>query len=147
VRRGLYVLLIELEEPTAIVVGRLGELRFEAGWYAYVGSAMGGLDARVARHLRAEKRVRWHIDYLLAEARVAQVLEIETSRRLECELSDVVARAAEVTPGATGFGSSDCGCITHLHSLGGCEGVAAVVEQVRTWAVPREGWAAGVVVS
>ena len=33
---------------------------------------MGGLDARVARHLRAEKKLHWHIDYLLERASVTE---------------------------------------------------------------------------
>ena len=69
---------------------------------------------RIARHLRPDKRLRWHIDYLLQFARVLEVLTIETDRRLECRLSRAAARLSDevVMPG---FGASDCGCRTHLH--------------------------------
>ena len=117
-RRGSYVLLIRLERPALIEVGRLGPVHFEDGAYAYVGSAMGGLDARIARHLRAEKRMHWHIDYLLAAATVDRVLEFESARRIECELSDALAGLGRTSVPAAGFGASDCRCRAHLFYLG-----------------------------
>ena len=86
-RRGAYVLFLRLDADEAIEVGRLGRVRFEHGAYAYVGSAMGGLDARIARHLRSEKKLHWHIDYLLERATVTQVMAFETAQRIECDLS------------------------------------------------------------
>ena len=62
---GTYVLLIELATAATIQVGRLGMLAFAKGYYAYVGSALGGLEQRIDRHLRTEKKLFWHIDYLL----------------------------------------------------------------------------------
>ena len=60
---GIYVLLIELTRCRRIRIGHLGVTEFQPGFYAYVGSAMGGLTARVARHLRplCRKRPHWHI--------------------------------------------------------------------------------------
>ena len=51
-----------------ILVGRLGALPVEPGFYVYVGSAFGpgGLERRVGRHATTEKKHRWHIDYLTA---------------------------------------------------------------------------------
>ena len=71
-RTGAYILLTHLAQGEEIEVGRLGTFLFCRGEYAYVGSAMGGLDARVARHLRAEKKLHWHIDYLLERASVTE---------------------------------------------------------------------------
>lgn len=121
-RRGAYILILDLDDEATIEVGRLGRQRFERGAYAYVGSAMGGLDTRVARHLREAKRMHWHIDYLLARATVTRVLEFETSRRIECELSGRVGELAGSSMPVRGFGSSDCGCWSHLHALGEDEG-------------------------
>lgn len=64
VRRGTYLLAVRLDSPRTVGVGALGDIRFDAGVYIYVGSAMGGLDQRVGRHLSGRKTLRWHIDYL-----------------------------------------------------------------------------------
>jgi sugar fermentation stimulation protein A len=49
---GVYILLIALPREETIPVGKLGPIRFPEGFYAYVGSAMNGLESRVTRHLR-----------------------------------------------------------------------------------------------
>ncbi len=131
-RRGAYILVFRLDEDETIEVGRLGTQQFERGAYAYVGSAMGGLDARVARHLREAKRTHWHIDYLLARATGTQALEFETARRVECDLSERVGQLAESSTPVRGFGSSDCGCWSHLHFLGA--GADELLEAVPRWA-------------
>lgn len=116
-RTGAYILLCRLAADEHVEVGRLGRQLFERGEYAYVGSAMSGLDARIERHLRSEKRNHWHIDYLLERATVVRVLEFESSRRLECELNDRLRDTGATMP-VRGFGSSDCHCDSHLHYLG-----------------------------
>jgi Uri superfamily endonuclease len=63
--KGSYVLLIELEQDSNIKVGALGKIHFSKGHYVYVGSAMNGIEGRVRRHLRDEKKTRWHVDYFL----------------------------------------------------------------------------------
>ena len=113
---GTYALILELDQETVITVGRLGTFRFPAGYYAYVGSALGsgGLAARLARHRRQDKRTRWHIDYVLAHARIVDVRVDESGQRLECTW----ARALLSRPGAQivapRLGSSDCACPSHL---------------------------------
>lgn len=64
VRRGTYILTVRLDSPRTVAVGALGTISFGAGTYIYAGSAMGGLDQRVSRHLRRDKPRRWHIDSL-----------------------------------------------------------------------------------
>ena len=116
---GSYLLLLALTTPARLTVGRLGIFDFPAGRYAYAGSARGsgGLRARVARHLRAEKRLHWHIDYLAARAPIVEVWYTESSARLECRW----AARLSALPGANipvdGFGSSDCRCPSHLIQL------------------------------
>ncbi|MDR3074469.1 MAG: DUF123 domain-containing protein, partial [Candidatus Methanoplasma sp.] len=63
IRKGKYILIIGMPEMK-INVGALGILHFREGRYCYVGSAMNGLDQRIARHTSKQKTVRWHIDYL-----------------------------------------------------------------------------------
>jgi Uri superfamily endonuclease len=107
--RGTYALIILVPFDAEISVGALGRRSFPAGYYVYVGSAMGGLAERVGRHLRREKRIRWHIDYLLTRARVIDVIVAEG--RGECRIAK---RLAERLRPVEGFGSSDCGCTSHL---------------------------------
>jgi Uri superfamily endonuclease len=113
---GTYVLVIELVRDTDLRVGRLGVVAFPRGYYCYVGSALGpgGWRARLARHLRQQKKLHWHIDYLLRQALVVESWSAPSAARLEC----IWARALLRLPGATvpvrGFGSSDCHCPAHL---------------------------------
>jgi Uri superfamily endonuclease len=110
-----YQLLIDVPRALRIAVGRLGVFDFPRGRYAYTGSARRGLEARIARHLRREKTLRWHIDYLLAAPGV-RVVQVVRSRQGECGLNRAV-RGRIVVPG---FGASDCeaGCGAHLKYLG-----------------------------
>jgi Uri superfamily endonuclease len=110
---GAYLLLIFLPERRRLRVGALGETVFLPGWYAYVGSAMGGLRARIARHLRREKKVFWHIDHLLAIGELKEVITVETGQSMECPLSRSLAKS--LPAGAERFGASDCSCKTHLY--------------------------------
>ena len=108
---GIYCLLVALPRPCRISVGALGMIEFARGFYAYVGSAMGGLRGRIDRHLRREKCVRWHIDYLLEKGRVQEVIYAPTDERLECRLAQGLEHVFRSIPG---FGSSDCRCPSHL---------------------------------
>ncbi|MFQ5446859.1 MAG: DUF123 domain-containing protein [Saprospiraceae bacterium] len=112
--KGAYILLLHLTTRREVQAGKLGRFLFEKGWYAYVGSAMNNLDARIARHLKKEKKLHWHIDYLRQVASVEQVLRFESGDKRECQLSRKVAALADATP-VKKFGASDCGCFTHLY--------------------------------
>jgi Uri superfamily endonuclease len=109
--KGSYILLIKLPEETTIAAGRLGPVLFRRGHYAYVGSALGGLKQRLDRHLRAEKKLHWHIDYLLEKARIDGIVTCETDERTECAIANALSEQFESVPG---FGSSDCRCHSHL---------------------------------
>lgn len=114
--KGAYVLIIELREPREIVVGKLGEFLFPGGYYAYTGSAMSGISRRVERHLRREKRFRWHIDYFLEFAAIKEVLIFESDIKIECMVNQRVASLLNAEIVAPGFGAGDCreGCGSHL---------------------------------
>jgi Uri superfamily endonuclease len=110
-----YQLKIEVERPVTLRVGRLGEFLFPAGRYVYTGSARRNMEARIARHLRREKTLRWHIDWLLS-ADAVHVVAVVRSRTEECALNQK-ARGVFLVPG---FGASDCrsACGSHLRYLG-----------------------------
>lgn len=106
-----YQLVIDLAREVTVRVGRLGVFRFPPGRYVYTGSAKRNIEARIARHLSAAKRLHWHIDYLLAAPGVS-VSRVRRSRRAECDLN----RATRGNIPVPGFGASDCraGCGSHL---------------------------------
>ena len=120
--RGVYTLIIFLSKRKTIEVGKFGKVIFPKGYYAYTGSALGphkrSLQNRICRHLRKEKPMRWHIDYLLKcpEATVKAVLAAETTERKECEINKLIAEKLEGKIIVEGFGASDCkeNCRSHL---------------------------------
>jgi Uri superfamily endonuclease len=115
---GAYCLLVRLDREADAAIGRLGRFRLPAGHYVYCGSALRGLAARTARHMRRHKTLRWHIDYLLAlpQACLLACLAYPSDRREECQLNQAVQRQRGASVPVRGFGSSDCcrGCPAHL---------------------------------
>ena len=115
---GAYALLLALARPCAFENRLLGPVVLEPGRYLYGGSAWGpgGIRARVARHLRPDKRVRWHIDHLTRECRCLGAFALPGGR--ECELVARLLPLHGVTSPVRGFGSSDCArCPSHLLAL------------------------------
>jgi Uri superfamily endonuclease len=114
--RGTYVLLLELASPARLVIGSLGTFALPAGWYAYAGSARGpgGLPARLRHHLRIAPRPHWHIDYLRAQSRLAEIWYRCGLEDREHQWARCLCAMAGTPPIVLGFGSSDCRCDTHL---------------------------------
>jgi Uri superfamily endonuclease len=116
---GTYVLALWLDAPQRISVGRLGEIEFPAGWYLYVGSALGpgGLQARLARHhqrLGMGKRLHWHVDYVREWAAWHGAWTRTSQQRLECDWLATLRGLPGAEIVAPGFGASDCRCPAHL---------------------------------
>ena len=109
--KGSYVILIELPEEQTISIGSLKAIYFPRGYYAYVGSAMGGFKSRLNRHLKSNKKPHWHIDYLLNKASINRIILCETEDRTECTIAQALSHQFDSIPG---FGSSDCKCRSHL---------------------------------
>jgi len=113
---GTYVLIIENHAETEIEIGKKGSIKFKRGCYAYVGSALSGLERRIGRHLRAigeAKKVHWHIDYFLASptVEIKEVVVAETDVRKECEIAVKMDMHLDSIPH---FGCTDCSCPSHL---------------------------------
>ncbi|AXS42669.1 GIY-YIG nuclease family protein [Breoghania sp. L-A4] len=111
---GAYVLLIHIAEPARIDLSQFSASTFAAGWYLYCGSAKGpgGMRARVARHMRQNKRPRWHVDRLTNAADA--VFAVAFPDGLECKLVEAL-RAAGLSFPMPGFGATDCRhCEAHL---------------------------------
>lgn len=109
---GGYILLIQIDRHTTINVGSLGLLSVEPGYYIYVGSAMKGLTARLARHVRRQKTMRWHIDYLRKISVGIRTFPIRSPTRIELPLASDIGQIYK--PCFPGFGSSDSVLHTHL---------------------------------
>ncbi len=95
----------------------MGTFEFPAGILAYVGSAAGpgGLGARIGRHFRKGKALRWHVDYLTEVMDVPCALALPGAE--EGSLSRILREVG--VPVARGFGCSDRRADeTHLYLLG-----------------------------
>ena len=114
--KGVYILVISVSKDVTVKVAALGDVNFEKGSYAYVGSAQQGLEKRVKRHLRKAKRKFWHVDYLLNDdaVRVLKVFYKEATKSDECRLA---TKLGERGIPIADFGCSDCKCISHLFKV------------------------------
>ena len=143
VRRGTYALIMSLPRACKLRIGALGTFDFRRGHYIYIGSALNGLDARIARHLAGvpwrdlppelqkgeigrrfregrPKRFFWHIDYFLPHAQVVQVWTDAGGARLECEWARTLLGLSNASVVAPRFGASDCNCAAHLVYMDRC---------------------------
>ncbi|WP_096895603.1 GIY-YIG nuclease family protein [Candidatus Scalindua japonica] len=111
---GIYKLVIELSKNKEIKIGKLGTFVFPKGYYVYTGSAQNGLEKRINRHLSSDKKFHWHIDYLLAYAKVINVLTY-VGKKDECRINSMTGQKKSATRIVKKFGSSDCDCVTHLY--------------------------------
>lgn len=112
---GVYQLWIDVRHPVRVLVGALGTVWFAPGVYVYTGRATRGLRARVRRHAFGAPRLRWHIDYLLAQpgVRVRKVALASENAADECRVN---RRGGGRWIAVPRFGASDCraGCPGHL---------------------------------
>lgn len=113
---GAYSLYINIPADITVTVGALGPMRFTKGSYVYIGSAMNGLAARIARHKRKQKRLHWHIDYLLAAkgVKITKILKHPDTIKRECQIA---SRYLQTAQPVKNFGCSDCACPAHLFKL------------------------------
>jgi Uri superfamily endonuclease len=113
--KGIYCLVFQTSGCT-IPIGALSPRTFRAGWYIYVGSALGsgGLQ-RLNRHISLarlrDKKPKWHVDYLLTSPCFSLMYAVSaaTADRMECQLARELNKD-EIPK----FGCSDCSCTSHL---------------------------------
>jgi Uri superfamily endonuclease len=116
--RGYYILLIHNTKEIETIIGYLGRKRLEKGYYLYIGSAQGpgGVGARVNRHLKKKKKIRWHIDYLTTRPTmriVGIVYTCTTENGAETKIANIIGEKAK--PAIPKFGSTDTRDLTHLY--------------------------------
>jgi len=114
--KGVYILLIKIGKSTKKRIGALGKIDFDKGSYAYVGSAQNNLEKRVARHMSKNKKMRWHIDYLLdnSSSKVIKVFYKKAGKAEECRIAKILSKTEDPV---AGFGCSDCKCGSHLFRI------------------------------
>jgi histidyl-tRNA synthetase len=125
---GAYALLVRLEKPLLAKAGRRDVLLCP-GLYIYCGSARGpgGLRARIARHVRRNKKAHWHVDQLT----LAGVVEGAFAQPGgdECALN---ASLSHLPAPLEGFGASDCPrCRSHLRFLPKGAALPSAMEHAR----------------
>lgn len=113
---GTYALILRSLRQRPIQIGRLGDLGLRKGYYVYVGSAFGpgGLAGRMKHHFRVSDSPRWHMDYLRPAVEIAEVWYSHDPERREHEWAGILGTIREAVVPKVGFGSSDCGCTSHL---------------------------------
>lgn len=109
--KGTYILSIIINQNKKIQVGKLGEIYFKKGCYFYVGSALNGLEKRIERHYDKNKKIHWHIDFLLNFGKIFNVYYKEGNKKIECEIAE---KFNQNYSKITDFGCSDCKCESHL---------------------------------
>ena len=112
---GTYLLLLACERVARISIGRLGMMTTRPGYYLYVGSAFGpgGIRARIGHHAKRAARPHWHLDYLKMKADLVDAWCVFDAH-LEHDWARTLLQDRDSAPALKGFGSSDCGCLTHL---------------------------------
>ncbi|MHC1627692.1 MAG: GIY-YIG nuclease family protein [Candidatus Nezhaarchaeales archaeon] len=117
---GVYTIIISLQSDVEIRIGSLGNIKIKKGFYAYTGSGLGkgalSLRSRVLRHLKRNKRLKWHVDYLTSNdvARIIGVVASEAEKEFECKIA---SHLNEHSRYIKRFGCSDCKCASHLAIL------------------------------
>ena len=100
-----------MKKSEKLDIGHLHNMhKYRKGYYVYIGSS---LVARINRHLSDDKKLHWHIDYLLENksSEIRDILFNISDKRIECDLASTIALNGEEVPK---FGCSDCNCNSHL---------------------------------
>jgi Uri superfamily endonuclease len=114
--KGIYILGINVGKEIYVKVGSLGRMKFEKGNYVYVGSSQNSLESRIARHLSKNKKLRWHIDYLLSN-KSAKVVRVFYKTAPKSEEEKTACKILKFGMPVNKLGSSDSKCVSHLFKV------------------------------
>jgi Uri superfamily endonuclease len=112
--KGAYLLLITLRNSISPKI-RKREFYLPPGLYIYAGSAKGpgGLQGRLNRHFKGDKKPHWHVDQLTKSADFLAAIPVPGGN--ECELIANCLKTKVFSIAADRFGSTDCNrCAGHL---------------------------------
>lgn len=115
---GTYIIEIYSKRKSDLTLKKFGKISLPEGYYYYSGSAQKNLYARITRHSQKDKKLFWHIDYLLAlksmEFKSIYIFP-EKEKLFECTIIKSIEEMQSIIHPVKGFGSSDCRkCISHL---------------------------------
>ena len=111
--RGSYLLIMQNKHSIELDIGKLGKVKFEQGYYVFIGSGMGGVYERIKRHSRKDKKKHWHIDYLTPEyMSIKKIYVIRKAKKIEELLAQRIEKISY--RGVKGFGASDSSLASHL---------------------------------
>lgn len=122
INSGSYQIHIIINRKKIIKIGALGEFLFPKGYYIYTGSAMKNLKQRIERHYQLEKKLHWHIDYLLNDkfVKIEKIDIFPSLQREECIKNLELLGSGDYEIIVPHFGASDCKtCPAHLLKLKG----------------------------
>ena len=129
--KGVYLLIIEITNQLIIII-RGTRYKLEPGYYIYVGSAWGpgGLRSRIARHIKKDKKIHWHIDKITSTPFTAVktiCLLPGAPSYYESRIAGILSTKLNFIPG---FGSTDRrGDTSHLFI---CRTYSKCVETMRS---------------
>ncbi len=131
---GTYLLFFLLHQSCALKVGRLGYFNLCAGFYGYVGSALGpgGLQARLRHHLKPAKRPHWHVDYLALSVPVKTIWVANGKHRREHDWARALGELSGASQPIPKFGASDCRCSSHLYYYALMPSLDSLRKQLKT---------------
>ena len=117
---GTYALIFSLYDSSQICIGKLGDFFFPAGYYLYIGSALGsgGLAGRLYRHIyrsETDGPRHWHVDYLAAKASLQEIWYYSYPNRREHVWAETASGLDGALIPVPRFGASDCHCPAHLY--------------------------------
>ncbi len=114
-----YVLVINLPKGVSTNIRSLGTVTFKPGTYIYIGSAnVKNPLARVLRHFKKNKKIKWHIDYLTTAPEVRIITAIVCYGLTEEAIYNIISHLVFASAVAKRFGSTDCRKhSTHLFKL------------------------------
>lgn len=115
---GIYILELHSKTNFNFDHKKFGKLKLPAGYYYYIGSAQKNLAQRITRHFRKNKKLHWHIDYLIKKRSIklinAYLLE-NYGKEGECKLVRDLQTEFGLKSIIKNFGNSDCrNCESHL---------------------------------
>ena len=130
---GSYALIFELDVVVSLLVGRLGNVVLEPGFYVYTGSAFGpgGVKARTSHHQAISQRPHWHLDYLRPHMTLLEIWASYDQHNREHLWAQVIAEMRGASIPVVGFGASDCACISHFIRLPYKPAIAGFRKRVR----------------
>ncbi len=112
-QHSFYAIHLKIFEKKLLQIGKLGTYEFPEGTYIYIGSAKRNIRARIARHIKKVKPLRWHFDYLRPHGEITK-FETFDNKLDECTRCKQLKEMYQAKEIVKGFGSSDCRCQSHL---------------------------------